>query len=404
MINWHLEVLPIKSLKDHAKNPRQISKEQFQHLEALIAKFGLIDKPIVNKDWTIIGGHQRVKILKKMKAKTVECWLPNEQLEQGDIDRLCIGLNLNQGAWDFDILANQWDAVELLEWGFTEEQLLGKTEHIESELDGEDDEQTAGRAEEAVTQTGDLYELGDHRLLCGDSTLPDDVTNLLAGAEPTLMVTDPPYGVNYDAGWRNRQLCKGKRSTGKVQNDDQADWSIAWSLFPGSVAYIWCASLFLSEVAKTLDSCDFERKSLLIWKKQHFALSRGDYHWQHETCWYAVKKGQSHNWQGSRKECTIWEICNHSAFGNKKDEEKTNHSTQKPIECMARPIRNNSAEGEGVYDPFVGSGTTIIACEKLNRKCYAMEIDPVYCDMTVRRWMKATGKTAKRNGEEIDAL
>jgi hypothetical protein len=141
MINWHLEVLPIKSLKDHAKNPRQISKEQFQHLEALIAKFGLIDKPIVNKDWTIIGGHQRVKILKKMKAKTVECWVPDEQLEQGEIDRLCIGLNLNQGSWNVDCLANEWDAVDLLEWGFTEEQLFGKSEPLENELSDENGEE-----------------------------------------------------------------------------------------------------------------------------------------------------------------------------------------------------------------------------------------------------------------------
>lgn len=124
MIQWHLEVLAIKDLKEHAKNPRQISKEQYAHLENLIDKFGLIDKPIVNKDWTIIGGHQRIRILKKMKAKTVECWVPERLLEEEEIDHLCIGLNLNQGEWDFDILANEWEPLDLLKYGFTEKQLL----------------------------------------------------------------------------------------------------------------------------------------------------------------------------------------------------------------------------------------------------------------------------------------
>lgn len=124
-IQWELKALKISDLKEHQKNPRQISKEQVHHLQELITKFGLIDKPIVNRDMTIIGGHQRIKILKKMKIKTVDCWVPNVQLEQEDIDRLCIGLNLNQGQWDWDILANQWEVTDLLSWGFTEEQLVG---------------------------------------------------------------------------------------------------------------------------------------------------------------------------------------------------------------------------------------------------------------------------------------
>lgn len=134
MINWHLEVLPIKKLKEHPKNPRQISKDQFYHLKNLITKFGLIDKPIVNKDWTIIGGHQRIKVLKKMKAKTVECWIPDVQLEDEDLDHLCIGLNLNQGKFDYDILANEWEPLDLLKWGFTEEQLIGKYKETEEKI------------------------------------------------------------------------------------------------------------------------------------------------------------------------------------------------------------------------------------------------------------------------------
>jgi DNA modification methylase len=150
---------------------------------------------------------------------------------------------------------------------------------------------------------------------------------------------------------------------------------------------------------------DYEIIGQIIWKKQHFALSRGDYHSQHEPCWYAVRKSHQHNWQGSRKESTLWEISNLNCFGKSQEEdERTAHSTQKPLECMARPIRNNTAEGEGVYDPFLGSGTTLIAAEKLNRICYGMELDPAYCDIIVQRWMKLTGKKVKRNGQEIEAL
>ena len=141
MINWKLESIPIKELKDHPKNPRQIKKEQLQHLEELIKKFGLIDKPIVNLDRTVIGGHQRIKILKKMKVKQIECWVPDSQLEQEDIDHLCIGLNLNQGQFDYDILANQWEPLDLLKWGFTEEQLLGSCKEAEEILNGMDEEE-----------------------------------------------------------------------------------------------------------------------------------------------------------------------------------------------------------------------------------------------------------------------
>ena len=394
-MKWHLEARSLASLTPHPKNARQLSKDEAKHLKKSLSKFGLIDKPIITPSGLIIGGHQRINVLREMGHSEIECWVSDtEEWSDRDIDELNIRLNRNTGSWDWDKLANEWNMSDLIEWGFTEQDLqvdvipgLGGEEEQDEEL---------APPKDPRTKKGDLYILGDHRLLCGDSTMPEDVEKLLDGGEPILMVTDPPYGVEYDASWREVNKNRlGPTSKGKVQNDDRVNWSLAWHLFPGSVAYVWCASLFLPEVAKSLDEVDFERKSLIIWAKQHFALSRGDYHWQHEPCWYAIKKGHTHNWQGSRKESTLWEIANMAAMGgDRTQDEKTNHSTQKPLECMARPIRNNSAIGEGVYDPFVGSGTTIIAAEQLGRKCYAMEIDPAYCDMVVDRWEKLTGHKA----------
>ncbi len=393
-MNWKLQTFKLSQLKAHPKNPRQISKDQMVHLENVIAKFGMIDKPVINLDMTIIGGHQRVKILKKMKIKELECWVPDELLEEKDVEELMIKHNLNQGSWDFDALANNFEVMDLLGYGFSEEQLFGITKDVQ-ELTGEDEEDgslTPCDDKDAITKTGDLYLLGDHRLICGDSTMPDVVAQVMGGNEPNLMVTDPPYGVNYDAGWRNGKggkAGKGIKGSGKVQNDHQFDWSIAWSLFTGNVAYVWCSSLFLPEIAKSLEDCGFEKKSLIIWAKQNFAISRGDYHWKHETCWYAIRKGHPHNWQGSRKETTVWDIQNMAAMGgDKNQDEKTSHSTQKPLECMARPIRNNSAEGDWVYDPFLGSGTTMIAAEQLGRRCIGIELSAAYCDIIVNRWIK----------------
>ena len=409
-ITWRLEKRSLSDLKPNPKNPRQLNKEQAKHLETSLSKFGQCEPIVITQDGFIIGGHQRCATLKSLKEKQADVYIPSRELTEKEIEELSIRLNKNTGEWDFDILANEWEIGDLLEWGFDAEELLG--EDIE-EIAPEEDREILEPAkdEDAKTKLGDLYELNGHRLVCGDSTLPEYVEKCLNDAEPILMVTDPPYGVNYDAGWRAVAGLhdKGRRAKGKVQNDDQVNWALAWHLFPGSVAYVWCASWYLLDVAKSLDDNGFERKSLIIWAKQHFALSRGDYHWQHEPCWYAVKKGHQHNWQGARDQSTVWEIANLNCFGKSKEdgENRTAHSTQKPIECMARPIRNNSVKGEEVYEPFLGSGTTLIAAEQLGRICYGIELSPAYCDIIVDRWVKFMQKNnreyqIKLNGEPIE--
>ncbi|MFY9828002.1 MAG: DNA methyltransferase [Rhodoplanes sp.] len=242
-----------------------------------------------------------------------------------------------------------------------------------------------------VTKPGDLILLGSHRLLCGDATKAEDVARLLDGARPHLMVTDPPYGVDYDPNWRNEAGVSATKRTGKVANDDRADWREAWSLFPGEVAYVWHAAVHATMVADSLIACGFDIRAQIVWSKNRFALGRGDYHWQHEPCWYAVRRGTRSHWQGARDQSTLWSIA---PIGM--EDAATAHGTQKPVEAMRRPIVNNSERGDAVYEPFCGSGTTLIAAEPIGRVCWAIEIDPAYCDVVVERWEAFTGNKAQR--------
>lgn len=405
-ITWHTETRKLKELKPFQNNPRTMTKDQAQQLATSFGKFGYVEIIAINKDNTILAGHMRVQTMKDKGWDTCEVRVPSRMLTEDECKEYLIRSNKNVGEWDYDLLANEWNLSDLVDWGFTAEELNLDVTEIEPT---EPDNEILEPPKNPKTKLEDVYELGDHRIICGDSTR-NDVVNLLIGKEhPILMVTDPPYGVNYDPKWRKD--IKGKfgvacRATGKVQNDEQVNWALAWHLFPGSIAYVWHADRFASEVQKSLEDAEFEIIAQIIWAKQHFALSRGDYHWQHEPCWYAVKKGHNHNWQGARDQSTVWEIANLNAFGANKDDERTAHSTQKPLQAMSRPISNNTAKGEAVYDPFLGSGTTLIAAEMLERICYGIELDPAYCDIIVDRWIKYRNKLSKDvivklNGRQI---
>jgi DNA modification methylase len=410
-IVWTTQKRKIKDLIPLQNNPRKMSKEQAKHISESLERFNYVEIVAINADNTIIAGHMRIAAMKKLgwSAKEIEVRVPNRLLEDREVREYCIRSNKNTGDWDWDILSSDWDPNDLMEWGFSADELVQVLDIDEKGI--EEDEGILEPTKNPKTKLGDIYELGDHRLICGDSTIPDTVSSLLGEEIPILMVTDPPYGVNYDPKWRQKHNKRkdgtNHTATGTVQNDDKVNWALAWHLFPGSVAYIWHASLFTQEVYKSLVDSEYQIISNIIWAKQHFALSRGDYHWQHEPCWYAVKKGHKHNWQGARDQSTLWEISNLNAFGANKDDERTAHSTQKPIQCMAKPIENNSVKGDGVYDPFIGSGSTLIACEQLERKCYGIELDPAYCDLIVQRWVNFRKKSEKdhevlKNGEECE--
>lgn len=246
---------------------------------------------------------------------------------------------------------------------------------------------------------GQLWKLGEHRLICGDSRDPEIVKKVMGGGiMPDLCVTDPPYGVEYDANWRNDAIQAGTpgknggklirsapqgRAIAKVQNDHIVHWEKAFALFPGSVMYCWHAPTYGPSVDADLQVCDFDIRAQIVWNKNNIIISRGHYHWKHEGCLYGVKKGRTANWQGDRRQCTVWDI---DMVKN-----DTGHSTQKPLECMARPIRNHTREGDAVYDPFGGSGTTLMACQTLKRICYTVEIGTDFCAVILQRFLDVTG-------------
>ncbi|MCP4264896.1 MAG: DNA modification methylase, partial [Candidatus Brocadiaceae bacterium] len=390
MLNWTSKTIQILELKEYEHNPRRIGKKEFEKLVSSIKQDGYHQRIIVNHDNIIIGGHQRKKALLEAGLKesdTLEVLVPDRKLTQEELDRINIRDNLSFGEYDFEILANRFDTETLVDFGMSGDMLVGfGDDNLLADL--EDNTESEELPTEPKAKLGDVYILGNHRLMCGDSTNPQHVDKLLNGANPILMVTDPPYGVNYNPEWRE-EVDKGARNTGKVLNDDRYDWSEAYSLFTGDVAYVWHSALYTHKFAQNLADNGFDLVSLIIWNKQHFVLSRGDYHNKHEPLWYAVRKGQKHNWQGRRDQTTVWDIDNNN-YGAKAKEEQTGHGTQKPLECMLRPILNNSKKGQSVYDPFGGSGTTLIACQKSDRNCYMMELSPAYVDIIINRWEKET--------------
>lgn len=403
---FKIEHVPISKIQLDLDNPNEMSEEQFNSLKEAMKKFGYLTPIVLDQDYKIADGEHRYLVYKELGRETIPAYV----LDLRDTDRRLLRQIMNKvkGTHDpkldeeeFKRLLKELTADEINIF-LPEEDLSGFFEKRKEDFDTGN---ALTREPKYKVTRGDVWQLGNHKLMCGDSTIEEDVKKLVKEEKPILMVTDPPYGVNYDPKWRDEADKKGilgnrypTRSLGAVQNDSKFDWSEAYTHFQGDVAYVYHAGKFASEVASTLEHTGFEIINQIIWVKPHFALSRGDYHWRHEPIWYAVKKGRPHNWQGSRTEQTVWEIAGMNAMGASTDEadEATGHGTQKPIECMKRPIINNSKEEEGVYDPFGGSGSTLIACEQTNRKCYMMEIDPRYCSVILERWEAYTNKQAEK--------
>ncbi len=398
-----VETVALAQLLPYAANARTHSDEQVAQIAASIVEFGFVNPVLVDEAGTLIAGHGRVLAARKLGLETAPAIRLGHLSEaQARAFRLADNqIALNAG-WDAAMLRAELLDLKAIGFdmnlvGFSQSDLAAMMAGDGGVMDeAAADEPAPEPPVDPVSRPGDLWIMGEHRLLCGDSTNASDVARLLDGGRPHLMASDPPYGVNYDPAWRNRAGVSATDRTGAVSNDDRADWREAWALFPGDVAYIWHAGRYTRIVAESLEAAGFTIRSQIVWAKSRLVLGRGDYHWQHEPCFYAVREGKTGHWQGARDQTTLWSIATR---GDETEDPETVHGTQKPVECMRRPILNNSAPGDAIYEPFSGSGTTLIAAEMTGRKCLAMEIDPAYCDVAAQRWQDLTGKTALLDGD-----
>jgi DNA modification methylase len=386
-----LEFWPIDRLVPSPRNARSHSDAQIAEIAGSIRTFGFTNPVLVGEQGTVIAGHGRLAAARKLALPEVPVIALHglSEIQQRQLMLADNRIALNAG-WDIEML--HLELKDLSELGADLSVLgFGKGELAKAltpaDFGGLTDENAVPAVEDrAVTRTGDVWRLGDHRIICGDSTDAATVQSLLGSVEPILMVTDPPYGVNYDPEWRHRAGVNNSPRTGRVANDERADWADAWHLFTGNIAYVWHGALHAATVAESLEREGFTIRAQIIWAKERLVIGRGDYHWQHEPCWYAVRsKG---NWTGDRKQTTLWSIS------SREEDAETVHGTQKPVECMRRPILNNTSPGAAIYEPFLGSGTTLIAAETANRTCFAVELSPAYVDVAVRRWQGFTGRKA----------
>jgi len=398
-----IEMWSLDRLVFYSRNPRK-NDAAVDRMIASIREFGFKIPVLARSNGEVIDGHLRLKAAKRLGIKEIPVILCDEWTEaQVKAFRLMVNRSVSWAEWDEELLGLELQDLKTLEFdlaltGFDEEELARLLLAVECPADLTDEDALPELPETPVSKPGDLWILDRHKILCGDSTVAADVDRLLNGVTSHLMVTDPPYGVQYDPEWRKRAGINNSDRMGKVSNDDRADWRDAWALFPGDVAYVWHGALHGATVAASLEVCEFQIRSQIIWAKPSLVMGRGHYHWQHEPCYYAVR-GKGH-WSGDRTQSTLWHI------ENRNQDAETVHSAQKPVECMRRPIMNNSRLGQAVYDPFCGSGTTIVACETEGRICLAIELDPLYVDVAVKRWQNFTAKQAVLDGDRrtFDAI
>ena len=363
-IIWRTEKRKVSELKPFPGNPRKFTEKEWKNLENSLDRFNLADPIIINTDNTVIGGNFRLAILKKKGIKEVDVRVPSRPLTEEEATELNLRLNKNVGEWDFDLLANfDEDLLKNIGW---ESEELDKIFGLNVQEDEFDAEKEYEKITEPKAKYGDLYQLGNHRLMCGDATKKEDVEKLMGGEKADMVFTDPPYGLGGYGGRKKMEL--------KGDDEDVQKFYDAIPLPPiVPEVYIWGDF-------RNLYNLKEKPRDVIIWIKNNFGLGRG-YRNQYELCFY---------WgRGKFSDTNVWTL--------KKD---TNylHPTQKPVELAERAIKNSSKRGDIVLDLFGGSGTTLIACEQLNRRCFMMEIDPKYIDVIINRWEQFTGKRAKKIG------
>ena len=404
---------PLERIIPYARNPRQIPARAVDKVAASIREFGWRQPIVVDKDSVIIVGHVRLLAAQKLGLNEAPVHVAsNLTPAQVRAYRLMDNRSHEEADWDYELLGPEFEELQGLDFdldltGFDP----GEIDDMLVDLGVVDRADIAPPLPETpVTKSGDLWVCGAHRVLCGDSTKPESVARLLGGSEPFLMVTDPPYGVELDSEWRdragiNKRVPAGMRhrieghTETRIAGDTIADWSHAFELVPSlQVAYVWHASRFTSEVLNGLLRIGFLHHQQIVWRKTQAALTRTHYWFQHEPCWYVRNKNAP--WYGRPGEnTTVWDAASPKMIMGGSEEEKFDHPTQKPVELMRRPILNHTKRGELVYDPFLGSGTTLVAAEITGRVCVGIELDPKFVDVVVQRWQSLTNHEATLDGD-----
>ena len=394
-----IEHVPIERLRPDPANPRRISDAELEALTKSIRQFGLVDPIIARRgDGLVVGGHQRLIAARRLGLKIVPVVYVDVTDEQAKL--LNLALNRIAGSWDQELLARllaelqEAPGVDISLSGFGDDEIAkllksldGREKRDRPEAFDFDAAWEEATADPGVGR-GDIWLLGEHLLMCGDSADTGDVSRLMAGVTATVMVTDPPYGVAYDP--------EGRKRKRPIANDDlgagQAEfWTRAFSAWPlEGDAYVFSPSgPLIATLCASIQAAGIEHHQWLIWVKDRLVLGHSHYHYRHEHVFYGWR-GKS-SWQGSRKEDSIWE--------EDRPQASPQHPTMKPVALCVRAIENSSAAGDVVAEPFLGSGTTLIAAERTGRRCYGMEIDPRYCRVAIARWEGFTGERAEKVGE-----
>lgn len=394
-ITWTEETRKLSRLKPFEDNPRKITDADLEKLVEKIKTSGYHQRIRITHDNRIIGGHQRLKALKKCGYKEVAVLVPDAELTNEEYRREVIQDNLQDGSWDVEALA-QWDLGQLADWGLDVDGLGISVDP--PEVDGLTDEDSVPEApEEPVSKEGDIWLLGNHRVMCGDSTDAGTVALLMDGQKADQLLTDPPYNVAYEGKTKDALTIKND----EMSNDDFRAFLVSCfsaafeNMKAGASFYIWHADLEGYNFRGAVYDCGQKVRQCLIWKKQNMVMGRQDYHCMHEPCLYGWKEGAGHLWASDRKQTTILEF----------DRPSRNdiHPTMKPVNLIEYQIKNNTKGSDIVLDLFLGSGSTLIAAENTGRKCYGMELDPKYVDVIIKRWQDFTGKKASlESGESFE--
>lgn len=397
-----IKELPLKELKPAAYNPRKKLKKgdkEYEKIKQSLLKFGYVDPIIVNEDLTVIGGHQRLTVLKDLDYETAKCVIVD--LPKEDEKALNIALNKITGQWDEALLADllldlQESDFNLDLTGFEPPEIDDILSNVhDKELSEDEFDVEEELKKPTVSRNGDIWQLGKHRVICGDSTKAETYKQLLDDRKANLVVTDPPYNVDVE------------ETAGKILNDNMSDgdfYQFLLSMFTqvenhmedDASIYVFHADTEGLNFRKAFKNAGFYLSGCCIWKKNSLVLGRSPYQWQHEPCLYGWKKKGKHQWFSDRKQTTIWEYD--------RPKSSKDHPTMKPIQLMAYPIQNSSMRGTIVLDPFLGSGSTLIAADQTGRVCYGIELDEKFVDVIVKRYIEVTGDTevtVQRNHEVL---